>query len=86
MLVAMSLLLLALFIGGINYICKKGLKLPADAPPQKKKKKKKQLKNKGVRSWSQTDKFQPHHRSRKRQVYVAPVLKRKWRTPRRSSH
>jgi hypothetical protein len=83
MLVAMSLLLLALFIGGITYICKKGLKLPADAPPQKKKQK---SKNKGVRSWSQTDKFQPQHRSRKRQVYVAPVLKRKWRTPRRSSH
>jgi hypothetical protein len=30
----------------------------------------------------------PSHRSRKQQykVYVAPVIKRKWRTPRRSSH
>jgi len=30
----------------------------------------------------------PSHRSRKQKhkVYVAPVIKRKWRTPRRSSH
>lgn len=82
MLVSMIALLLALLIGGIVYFCKNGIKLPEAPPPQKFKNPKK----KGNRTWKQTDKFKTDHRARRAKVYVAPVIQRKWRTPRRSSH
>jgi len=81
MLVTITLLLLALLICGIRYVCKNGIKLP-DVPQAQNAKRRK---TKAKRTWSQTDKYKNVH-SRKTKVYVAPVIKRKWRTPRRSSH
>lgn len=81
MLVTITLLLLALLICGTRYVCKNGIKLP-DVPQAQNAKPRK---TKPKRTWSHTDKYKNVH-SRKAKVYVAPVIQKKWRTPRRTSH
>lgn len=75
MLIALALLLLLLV----------GIKL---IPASKDKKKKWQTKGSRGRSVPPLHPYKAYSKQRKQKhkVYVAPVIKRKWRTPRRSSH
>ncbi len=82
MLVAKITLLLALVIAGIKRFLKNGFK-SLEAPPAQKTKR---HKTKCRRNWSKPGKPATDCHSRRAKAYVAPVIQRKWRTPRRSSY
>jgi Na+-transporting methylmalonyl-CoA/oxaloacetate decarboxylase gamma subunit len=73
----LKLALLALLVLGITLIGST-VKLAKTSHP----KQRKQKRTKPPASWHKTS----HRSKQKHKVYVAPVIQRKWRTPRRSSH
>jgi len=78
----LTIALFALLALGYTLI-RSAIKLAKKSQPAQQKHKQKRKRTKPPANWHKAT-----HRAnkQKQKVYVAPVIKRKWRTPRRSSH
>lgn len=72
-----TIALLSLLVLGI-ILFRSAIKLAKTSQPEQRK----QKRTKPPANWHKTS----HGSKQKHKVYVAPVIQRKWRTPRRSSH